>query len=371
MDKYDEETEDPFLSDIDNYLRDKDGKNEHKLRGNLRKRFPQREHCARVSVEAIAKRWKVSERRVRQLCQKGIIFSAMKVNGEWTIPEDAEKPVDCRRYGHKRIPGHLKPLIMFADRAVREAKAELTSGRNKRHLIDGRNPYEFFMVGSAYHLHKRSPSSLNLEDVKKILAGKAVGGKRLTDQIAVQNHFRALDYVFQQVMYRHRISAKMICELHAILAYGSESAADDRDEDDLRIIVSHTLQSRATPIVTAAGFMAWFMAKRPFTEQLERTAYMVVNFILLSGGYPPIIIYRAMIRAYYVYWWQRAYFIPREARQHYVKQLDPSFFAKSIACAVRYSCRIGLAAANPLLTPELLEDLLDRRSYKPGPDELG
>ena len=48
----------------------------------------------RVSAEEIARRWGISERRVRKLCQERRIFAARKIDGVWMIPVTAVRPVE-------------------------------------------------------------------------------------------------------------------------------------------------------------------------------------------------------------------------------------------------------------------------------------
>ena len=47
-----------------------------------------------LSVREIAKKWKISERSVRNYCATGRIQGAELKGKTWIIPEDAEKPTD-------------------------------------------------------------------------------------------------------------------------------------------------------------------------------------------------------------------------------------------------------------------------------------
>ena len=46
-----------------------------------------------ISVEDMARRWKISERRVQTYCAENRILGAKKQSGVWIIPEDAIKPM--------------------------------------------------------------------------------------------------------------------------------------------------------------------------------------------------------------------------------------------------------------------------------------
>lgn len=49
-----------------------------------------------LSISQTAEKWGIKQRRIRALCQEGRIEGAFKMGAYWSIPEDAEKPVDKR-----------------------------------------------------------------------------------------------------------------------------------------------------------------------------------------------------------------------------------------------------------------------------------
>ena len=49
-----------------------------------------------ITVKEAAKKWKISERRVRVLCSEGKISGAYQQGRIWKIPADASKPADGR-----------------------------------------------------------------------------------------------------------------------------------------------------------------------------------------------------------------------------------------------------------------------------------
>ena len=50
-----------------------------------------------ISVRAAAERWEMTPRRVQVLCNEGRIDGAQRVGNVWTIPENADKPIDARK----------------------------------------------------------------------------------------------------------------------------------------------------------------------------------------------------------------------------------------------------------------------------------
>lgn len=49
-----------------------------------------------LSISQTAKKWGISQRRIRTFCAEGRIEGAFKMGAYWSIPEDAEKPIDER-----------------------------------------------------------------------------------------------------------------------------------------------------------------------------------------------------------------------------------------------------------------------------------
>ena len=56
-----------------------------------------------LNTTEIAKKWNISERRVRKLCENNLIEGVIKENGFWKIPGNTKKPQDRRYKSRKRI----------------------------------------------------------------------------------------------------------------------------------------------------------------------------------------------------------------------------------------------------------------------------
>lgn len=65
-----------------------------------------------VSVEEIARKWKLSERRVQTYCADGRITGAKKQSGVWIIPDNAPKPM--RLSGGKKAEAKMTPLSVLS-----------------------------------------------------------------------------------------------------------------------------------------------------------------------------------------------------------------------------------------------------------------
>ena len=308
----------------------------------------------RVSVDEMARRWHLSVRRVRKLCQEGKIFSAQKVDGVWTIPETADRPIDGRSYRYRRVPKTLEDVVRHADAALRDAYG-------RRSQFSPSNRMRFFLQGSAFHLHKLAPSSLTFANVQEIVAGKAVAGKELEDQLAVLWHVAAIKHVFEAVGQCRRLSVRFVEELRSILSCGSPDGrvryrkgldANSRDaRERLTELTTRLTGSVMHPIVQAGIFLIDFLLAKPFEEENERTAYLVANFLLLKNGYPPIVIYRALFNAANAYHRERRRMIKKDKTvsriglrmpPRYFLSLRAGFFTAVVARAVRWSCKKDL-----------------------------
>ena len=49
-----------------------------------------------ITVKQAAEKWNLSERRLKTMCNEGVIPGVVKFGHAWAIPVDAEKPIDKR-----------------------------------------------------------------------------------------------------------------------------------------------------------------------------------------------------------------------------------------------------------------------------------
>lgn len=56
-----------------------------------------------ITLSEAARKWGISERRIRTLCSEGRIDGATRFGRSWAIPENAKKPVDHRIKSGKYI----------------------------------------------------------------------------------------------------------------------------------------------------------------------------------------------------------------------------------------------------------------------------
>ena len=310
----------------------------------------------RQDAAATAKRWGMTKRRVLQLCRAGKVYAAKMENGAWTIPVNAVRPPDGRKYRAKTIPKHVAMVIRYADAALRDVP--------KERWMALEDPKEYFIRGSAFHLHTLETSPLTFGDVCSVLQGNAVGGKPIGEQIAVWHHKETVDFMLDAVWLRQRLSLKFVEEVHGLLAHGSRFCREPMKRREYVALAIHRVNGmKAHPIYLAADFLTRFALLAPYRSENERTAYMLANYILIVNSYPPFMLYRRVFK-----WWRENcgdlnLFSEYEAFdedaghgesygdlmrdvnatwQLVGTPLDPTLFVSVIAKAVHCSCRRGL-----------------------------
>lgn len=117
------------------------------------------------SVKDTAARWKISDRRVRILCQQGKIEGAFQKGRVWFIPENTEKPKDGRHTRHKVCEGYYSFKQIYDIYKKKQKKAgtkPIDQYRAKNACIDILNK-----VGLDCDLLKEKIGDENLSKIKR------------------------------------------------------------------------------------------------------------------------------------------------------------------------------------------------------------
>ena len=62
-----------------------------------------------LTTSETAEKWNITRRRVNVLCDEGRIEGAIQKGKIWLIPDDAEKPADCRmKHSRKTVSNTTK-----------------------------------------------------------------------------------------------------------------------------------------------------------------------------------------------------------------------------------------------------------------------
>ena len=163
-----------------------------------------------VSVTETAKKWKISERSVRNYCASGRIDGAFLTGKTWNIPEDAQKP---ERANHKPS---LPPTLL--ERLSAERRAKISGGI-----------YHKVQIEFTYNSNHIEGSRLTHDQTRYIFETNTIGigggSVKVDDIVETANHFRCIDLIIENA--KRPISEAFIKELHRTLKNGTTDARQD------------------------------------------------------------------------------------------------------------------------------------------------
>lgn len=163
-----------------------------------------------LSAAEAAKKWKISERSVRNYCAKGRVEGAVLKGKTWKIPADAEKP---QRINTKTAKAQTLLEILQHEKAARYSggiyhKTQIEMTYNSNHIEGSR----------LTHDQTRYIFETNTIGV----TGEAVN---VDDVIETANHFRCIDFIIEHA--KSALTEKMIKKLHLMLKAGTSDARQD------------------------------------------------------------------------------------------------------------------------------------------------
>ena len=163
-----------------------------------------------LSVAEIAKKWRLSERAVRNYCAQGRVSGAFLTGKTWNIPEDAQKPSRVRVQA--AAPTTLLSVLQ------REKQSRLPGGIYHRVQID-----------LTYHSNHIEGSRLSREQTRFIFETNTIGIEKqavnVDDVVETANHFRCIDMVIDDA--NRALSQAMMKRLHEILKSGTSDSRQD------------------------------------------------------------------------------------------------------------------------------------------------
>lgn len=163
-----------------------------------------------LSAAEAAKKWKISERSVRNYCAQGRVAGAVLNGKTWQIPADAEKP---QRSNTKTA----KPQTLLE--ILQREKANKYSG----------GIYHKTQIEMTYNSNHLEGSRLTHDQTRYIFETNTIGitgeAVNVDDVIETANHFRCIDLIIDKA--KAVLTEKFIKELHLILKNGT---SDSRQE---------------------------------------------------------------------------------------------------------------------------------------------
>ena len=163
-----------------------------------------------LSAAEAAKKWKISERSVRNYCAKGRVEGAVLNGKTWKIPADAEKP---QRSNTKAA----KPQTLLE--ILQREKANKYSG----------GIYHKTQIEMTYNSNHIEGSRLTHDQTRYIFETNTIGitgeAVNVDDVIETANHFRCIDFIIEHA--KSALTEKMIKKLHLMLKTGTSDARQE------------------------------------------------------------------------------------------------------------------------------------------------
>lgn len=178
-----------------------------------------------------------------------------------------------------------------------------------------------FILKLTYHSNSIEGSTLTEPDTAAILFNNvALANKSLTEQLEAKNHQTALNYLFDCVFKKQKISEDLILKLHGILMNGVRPDAGFYRSHAVRItgvnlptanhmripdLMSKVLLNagKATKdiIGLSANIHSRFEQIHPFSDGNGRIGRLLVNAMLLKENFAPALIRQEQKQLYYTY----------------------------------------------------------------------
>lgn len=165
-----------------------------------------------------------------------------------------------------------------------------------------------FEIEYTHHSTAMEGNTLTLIETKAVIEdGISVGGKMLREIYEVANHSKAFSFAKEKIAEGIPLDESLVKDIHAILTENIMVGGVYRNHDVRITGASHTppppnemyFQIKAfyekmreenglNPIELAAWVHAEFVRIHPFPDGNGRTARLIMNYQLMSGGFLPV-----------------------------------------------------------------------------------
>ena len=268
-----------------------------------------------ISVAEAARRWGISERRVRLLCSEGRIEGAFREGRAYRIPEDALRPADGRERRGRIIPEAYAPLFARIDalRAELGKRRPLTPGE----VLALRDE---FLIEFTHNSTAIEGNTLTLKETALVLGGITIDQKPLKDHLEAVGHRDAFLYVEELAASDTPLTPFELKQIHALVLSDQPQDRGRYRRVPVRIMGAFAVpaepwqieermaallsddkarKKRVHPIERVALFHLDFEGIHPFIDGNGRTGRLLMNLELIREGYPPLDIKFADRKRYY------------------------------------------------------------------------
>lgn len=189
-------------------------------------------------------------------------------------------------------------------------------------IISRKDLYDTFVLELTYHTNSIEGSTLNEPEVKAVIFDNAtIPDKTVVEHQEAKNHQAALGYLFRMLQEgKEVIHEDDILKLHAILMNGIRPDVGQYRTHSVRIVGSNVVTAnylKVPELMTSLVRMlnkksknvfhhlaithAQFEQIHPFSDGNGRVGRLLMHYIALRNGLPPVLIKREKKIAYYKY----------------------------------------------------------------------
>jgi len=167
---------------------------------------------------------------------------------------------------------------------------------------------EYFNVAYTYDSNRIEGNTLTLQETHLVVnEGLTIGGKSMREHLEAVNHYEAIEYIYDLVARKVKISERVIKELHHLVLKGIDRENAGRYRS-VPVIISGSAHKPPQPFLLARKMeelMEFYEAKKailhpvilagemhlrlvtihPFIDGNGRTSRLLMNLILLQNGF--------------------------------------------------------------------------------------
>ena len=264
------------------------------------------------TVKYFSHKWKISERRIRTLCDEGRIENVTKVGRSWNIPVNSIKPSD-KRVRKDRYEFDINVDFSVLDALILQYEEFKPLSQNQLRMLR-----EDLDLRWTYNSNAIEGNTLTLKETKVAIEGITIGGKSVIEHLEVVNHMHALDFFYD--VSSEKISQRTIKDIHRLILINidNENAGKYRDENviisgadhkppkfyDLPILMNEFIEKidllkMYHPITRSAIVHGEFVKIHPFIDGNGRTSRILMNMSLINSKMIPIVIKKESRLIYY------------------------------------------------------------------------
>lgn len=249
-----------------------------------------------IGVKEAAKRWGISDRRVRLMCTESRIEGAIKLEWSWAIPASTPKPRDGRQIRHIKNH-HLRLGFMDLDalesgKSAHPVSLDALFGEYLSSVIEQDLAYALLDADIAY----------DKASIHAVLSGQLVMKLSLEKHLLYTN-FKAAFHSLGSLC--HEFEDPSLKSVHRILTQGilhddeyrkgfSETALAGKDHIRVDVQMEALFSQyemewkNLHPISRAILIYGEVLRIKPYEQYNELLAMLLLCGIMISGGYYPV-----------------------------------------------------------------------------------